>query len=110
MTKKTGATIIKRALEEPIRQIASNAGIEGSIVVENLKSKEEGMGYNAAEGQYVNMFDAGITDPTKVARTAIQNASSVAGLFLTTEAAVVEIPKEEPVNPQAGAGGMGGMM
>lgn len=104
--EKTGASIIRRAIEEPIRQIAANAGLEGSVVVENLKNKEEGMGFDAANGQYVDMFQAGIIDPTKVSRSAIQNAASVSAMFLTTEVAVVEIPKDEPAMP----GGMGGGM
>ncbi|SHE66066.1 chaperonin GroEL [Alkalibacter saccharofermentans] len=104
--EKTGASIIRRAIEEPIRQIAANAGLEGSVVVENLKNKEEGMGFDAANGQYVDMFQAGIIDPTKVSRSAIQNAASVSAMFLTTEVAVVEIAKDEPAMP----GGMGGGM
>ncbi|HAE62433.1 MAG TPA: chaperonin GroEL [Eubacteriaceae bacterium] len=104
--EKTGASIIRRAIEEPIRQIAANAGLEGSVVVENLKNKEEGMGFDAANGQYVDMFQTGIIDPTKVSRSAIQNAASVSAMFLTTEVAVVEIPKDEPAMP----GGMGGGM
>jgi chaperonin GroEL len=108
--EKTGASIIRRAVEEPIRQIAANAGLEGSVVVENLKNKEEGMGFDAAKGVYVDMFQAGIIDPTKVTRSAIQNAASVAAMFLTTEVAVVEIPKDEPAMPGGGMGGGMGMM
>ncbi|MBF7096620.1 chaperonin GroEL [Alkalibacter mobilis] len=104
--EKTGASIIRRAIEEPIRQIAANAGLEGSVVVENLKNKEDGMGFDAAKGQYVDMFQAGIIDPTKVTRSAIQNAASVSAMFLTTEVAVVEIPKDEPAMPGGGMGGM----
>ncbi|WP_303862586.1 chaperonin GroEL [Alkalibaculum bacchi] len=106
--EKTGASIVRRALEEPVRQIAANAGLEGSVIVENLRVKEDGMGFDAAKGVYVNMFQAGITDPTKVTRSAIQNAASVAAMFLTTEAAIAELPKDEPAMP-AGMGGMGGM-
>lgn len=106
--EKTGAAIVRRAIEEPIRQIAANAGLEGSVVVENLKNKEDGMGFDAAKEQYVDMFQAGIIDPTKVTRSAIQNAASVSAMFLTTEVAVAEIPKDEPAMP-AGMGGMGGM-
>ncbi|MFC7366743.1 MULTISPECIES: chaperonin GroEL [Bhargavaea] len=107
----TGVKIVLRALEEPVRQIANNAGLEGSIVVDRLKREEVGTGFNAADGTWVNMTDAGIVDPTKVTRSALQNAASVAALFLTTEAVVADIP--EP--PAAGGGmpdmgGMGGMM
>ena len=106
--EKTGAVIIKRALEEPVRQIAENAGIEGSIVVEKLKNSEVGTGFDALKGEYVNMLKAGIVDPTKVTRSALQNAASISALFLTTEAAVVDLPEKE--NPMAGmGGGMGGM-
>lgn len=97
----TGLKIVLRALEEPVRQIANNAGLEGSIVVDRLKREEIGIGFNAATGEWVNMIEAGIVDPTKVTRSALQNAASVAALFLTTEAVVADIP--EP----AGAGGMG---
>lgn len=88
----TGARIVSRSLEEPLRQIATNAGQEGSVVVANLKTKEEGIGYNAATNEWVNMFDAGIVDPTKVARSALQNAASVSALLLTTEAVVADKP------------------
>jgi len=109
--EETGAKIIRRAIEEPIRQICENAGLEGSVIIENLKHKEEGMGYDAAKNKYVDMFEAGIIDPTKVTRSAIQNAASVSSMFLTTEVAVVEIPKEEPQMPAGGGmGGMGGGM
>ncbi|HCX64112.1 MAG TPA: chaperonin GroEL, partial [Eubacteriaceae bacterium] len=108
--EKTGAKIIRRAIEEPIRQICENAGLEGSVIIENLKHKEEGMGYDAAKNMYVDMFEAGIIDPTKVTRSAIQNAASVSSMFLTTEVAVVEMPKEEPQMPAGGMGGMGGGM
>ncbi|SIT92575.1 chaperonin GroEL [Edaphobacillus lindanitolerans] len=103
----TGVKIVLRALEEPVRQIAENAGLEGSIVVDRLKREEVGIGFNAAEGTWVNMTEAGIVDPTKVTRSALQNAASVAALFLTTEAVVADIP--EP--PAAGGGmpDMGGM-
>lgn len=108
----TGVKIVLRALEEPVRQIATNAGLEGSIVVDRLKREEVGTGFNAAEGDWVNMVDAGIVDPTKVTRSALQNAASVAAMFLTTEAVVADLP--EPASaamPDMGAmGGMGGMM
>ncbi|WP_044895476.1 chaperonin GroEL [Bacillus alveayuensis] len=107
----TGVNIVLRALEEPVRQIAHNAGLEGSVIVERLKKEEVGVGFNAATGEWVNMIDAGIVDPTKVTRSALQNAASVAAMFLTTEAVVADKPEEE----KAGAGmpdmgGMGGMM
>ena len=105
--EKTGATIIKRALEEPVRQIVENAGLEGSVVVEKLKASEPGMGFDALKGEYVDMLKAGIVDPTKVTRSALQNAASISALFLTTEAAVVYTP--EPESPMGGMGGMGGM-
>ncbi|WP_027109059.1 chaperonin GroEL [Lacticigenium naphthae] len=106
----TGVKIIIRALEEPIRQIVANAGLEGSVIVERLRNAEIGIGYNAATGEMVNMVEAGIIDPTKVARSALQNAASVAALLLTTEAVVAEIP--EPDKPAGGMdpNAMGGMM
>jgi chaperonin GroEL len=107
----TGVNIVLRALEEPVRQIATNAGLEGSIIVHRLKSEEVGTGFNAANGQWVNMLAEGIVDPTKVTRSALQNAASVAAMFLTTEAVVADIP--EPAAPMGGMpdmGGMGGMM
>ncbi|WP_120465222.1 chaperonin GroEL, partial [Paenibacillus aceti] len=110
--EKTGANIVLRALEEPVRTIAANAGEEGSVIVERLKKEEVGVGYNAATGEWVNMFDAGIVDPAKVTRSALQYAASVAGLFLTTEAVVADKPEpEKPAMPDMGGmGGMGGMM
>ncbi|MDN7246098.1 chaperonin GroEL [Planococcus shenhongbingii] len=108
----TGINIVLRALEEPVRQIATNAGLEGSIIVHRLKSEEVGIGFNAANGQWVNMLAEGIVDPTKVTRSALQNAASVAAMFLTTEAVVADIP--EPASAMGGGmpdmGGMGGMM
>lgn len=110
--EKTGVNIVLRALEEPIRTIAANAGEEGSVIVERLKKEQPGIGYNAATGEWVNMIEAGIVDPAKVTRSALQHAASVAGLFLTTEAVVADKP--EPAAPAApdmgGMGGMGGMM
>ncbi|WP_312700009.1 chaperonin GroEL [Sedimentibacter sp.] len=106
---KTGAKIIEKALEEPVKQIAANAGLEGSVIVEKVKNSEKGIGFDALNERYVNMIEAGIVDPTKVVRSALQNASSVASMLLTTEAAVVDEPKEEaPAMPPMG--GMGGMM
>ena len=108
----TGVKIILRALEEPVRQIAENAGLEGSIIVDRLKREEIGIGFNAATGEWVNMIEAGVVDPAKVTRSALQNAASVAALFLTTEAVVADIP--EPAAPgmpdMGGMGGMPGMM
>ena len=110
---KTGAKIIERALEEPVRQIAENAGYEGSVIVAQVKKSETGVGFNAATEEYVNMIDAGIVDPAKVTRSALQNASSASALLLTTEAGITEIPSDTPAMPQMGGGmggGMGGMM
>lgn len=109
----TGINIVIRALEAPVRQIAQNAGIDGSVVVERLKDVESGVGFNAVTGEMVNMVDAGIIDPTRVTRSALQNAASIAALLLTSEAAVAVIPGEDDnagagMNP--GMGGMGGMM
>ncbi|MFQ6033659.1 MAG: chaperonin GroEL [Candidatus Bipolaricaulia bacterium] len=103
-----GAKLVKRALEEPIRQIAENAGMEGSLVVEKVKDKKGGFGFNAASEKFEDLMAAGIIDPTKVTRLALQNAASVAGLLLTTGAVVAEKPKEEktPPMPPGGAGGM----
>ncbi|AJY69568.1 chaperonin GroEL [Geobacter sulfurreducens] len=107
-----GVNVIKRSLEEPIRQIAQNAGVDGSIVVDKVKNSKDAFGYNAAEDEYVDMLAAGIIDPTKVSRSALQNAASVAGLMLTTEAMIADKPKEEAPMPAmpGGMGGMGGMM
>ena len=107
--EKTGVQIIVRALEEPLRQIAANAGLEGSVIVANVRSKGGiGYGYDAAKDEYGEMFEKGIIDPTKVTRSALQNASSVASMVLTTESLVTDIPKPEPAMP-AGDPGMGGM-
>lgn len=105
--EKVGFQIVKRALEEPIRQIADNAGVDGAVVADKAKSSKDGVGYNAATGEWVNMMDAGIIDPAKVARCALQNAASVAGMLLTTECAITDIP--EPPAPQAANPDMGGM-
>jgi len=103
---KVGIDIIRKSLEEPVRQIAFNAGVEGSIIIDKVKNSEKGIGYDALKEKYVNMIKAGIVDPTKVTRSALQNAASVAAIFLTTEAAVVDIPEKNPV-PMPGGGGMG---
>lgn len=106
--EQTGALIVLRALEAPIRQITENAGLEGSIIIEKLRTQDEGVGFDAAKGEWVDMVDAGIVDPTKVSRSALQHAGSVAGLILSTEAVVADHP--EPENNQSDAGaGMGGM-
>ena len=109
--QKVGASIILRAIESPLRQIVSNAGLEGALIIDKVKSNSDvNYGFNAAEGTYVNMIDSGIIDPTKVVRTALENAASVAGLLSTTEASIHEIPKEEPpAGPPGGMDGMGGM-
>ena len=108
----TGVKIVKNALEAPVRQIAENAGVEGSVIVNQLKNEKPGVGYNAADGKFEDMIDAGIVDPTKVTRSALQNATSVSALLLTTEAVVADKPEPKdaaPAAPQPGAG-MGGMM
>jgi chaperonin GroEL len=111
--EKTGVSIIKRSLEEPVRQIAHNAGLEGSVIVERLKKEEVGVGFNALTGEWVNMIQVGVVDPAKVTRSALQNAASVAAMVLTTEAVVADKPEENkaPAMPDMGGmGGMGGMM
>ena len=110
--EKTGAMIIQRALEEPVRQIAENAGFEGSVVVAKVIGSKAGTGFNAGTEQYVDMISAGIVDPAMVTRSALQNAASASAMLLTTEAGVVDIKEEEPAMPAGapGMGGMGGMM
>ena len=114
--QQVGVDIVKRALEAPVRQICANAGVEASIVVQNIKDKKADNGYDARNDEYVKMFEVGIIDPTKVARVAVQNAASIAGMILTTEAAITEIPEDEKMPPMppggdmGGMGGMGGMM
>ncbi|MDA0855126.1 MAG: chaperonin GroEL [Proteobacteria bacterium] len=108
--QKVGAAIILRAIEAPLRQIVSNAGLEGALIIDKVKGNSDvNYGFNAAAGTYVNMIESGIIDPTKVVRTALENAASVAGLLLTTEAGIHELPKEEPAAPAGGMGGMDGM-
>ncbi|WP_019166411.1 chaperonin GroEL [Staphylococcus delphini] len=105
----TGVNIVLKALQAPVRQIAENAGLEGSVIVERMKNAEPGIGYNAATDEWVNMLEAGIVDPTKVTRSALQHAASVAAMFLTTEAVVANIPEDKGIDmPQMG--GMPGMM
>jgi chaperonin GroEL len=109
----TGINIVLRAIEEPVRTIAHNAGLEGSVIVDRLKREAVGTGFNAATGEWVNMIDAGIVDPTKVTRSALQNAASVAAMFLTTEAVVADKPEpagQGGMPDMSGMGGMGGMM
>ena len=114
--QQVGVDIVSRALEAPVRQICENAGVEASIVVQNIRDKKGDHGYDARHDDYVKMFEAGIIDPTKVARVAVQNAASIAGMILTTEAAITEIPEDEKMPPMppggdmGGMGGMGGMM
>ena len=109
--EKVGFKIVKRALEEPIRQIAENAGLDGAVIAEKAKSEKKGVGFDAAKMEWVDMMKAGIIDPAKVARSALQNAASIASLLLTTECAITDIPekKEAPAMPGGGMGGMGGM-
>ena len=105
--EKAGFRIVKRALEEPIRQIADNAGVDGAVIADKAKSAAKGTGYNAYTGEWVDMMEAGVIDPAKVTRSALQNAASVAGMLLTTECAITDIP--EPPAPQPARPGMGGM-
>ena len=102
----TGIHIIARAIEEPLRQIAQNAGVEGSVIIQKIRENKGDFGYNARTDEFVNMFEAGVIDPTKVARVALENAASVAGMFLTTECGIVDIPEKEPAAPAMPAGGM----
>jgi len=104
--ERTGVKIIRRALEEPLRQIAENAGLEGSVIIEKVMNSEKGVGFDALNEKYVDMIKAGIVDPTKVTRSALQNAASISAMLLTTESAIVDIKSEEPMMP----GGMGGGM
>jgi chaperonin GroEL len=113
--EQLGANVVKRAIEEPLRQIANNAGVEGSVVIDKVKNSEGSFGYNADTNNYEDLIAAGVIDPTKVVRFALQNAGSVAGLMLTTEAMIAEAPQDKPEMPMGGGapgmgGGMGGMM
>lgn len=110
--EKTGAEIVLKALEAPMKQIAINAGLEGSVIVNKVKELSTGMGFNALTEEYIEMVDAGILDPTKVTRSALQNATSVASTFLTTEAVVAELPSKNDAHADMAGmgGGMGGMM
>ena len=108
----TGADIIVSAIESPLRQLAANAGIEGALIVEHVKNESGNNGYNVATGEYVDLIEAGVVDPTKVTRSALQNAASISGLLLTTESLITDIPEPEPADAGHGHdhGGMGGMM
>ena len=106
---RTGVQLVRRAIEEPVRQIADNAGLEGSFVVDKVKAADAGIGFNALTEEYEDMVKSGIVDPAKVTRSALQNAASIAALVLTTEAVIADEPQEQPAMPPAGMGGMGGM-
>ena len=106
--EKVGVQIVRRAVEEPVRQLADNAGAEGALVVEEVKKRKGNEGYDVTAAEYTDLVKAGIVDPTKVTRTALQNAASIAGLLLTTEALVTEVPEKEKTPPMP-PGGMGGM-
>jgi chaperonin GroEL len=108
--EQIGADIVKRALEEPIRQIANNAGMEGSVVVQKVKELKTNEGYDADKNTYSDMIQAGVIDPTKVTRTALQNAASIAALMITTETIVTDIPEEEKTPPMPGGMPPGGGM
>jgi chaperonin GroEL len=110
--EKIGANIVKRAIEEPLRQIVQNAGLEGSVVVQRIKQEKTNTGYDVSQDSYVDMLEAGVIDPTKVTRSALQNASSIAALLLTTETLITDKPEKDekmPPMPGGGMGGMGGM-
>jgi chaperonin GroEL len=110
--EQTGIEIIKRAIEEPLRQIVENAGKEGAVIVQKIKEGKGDFGYNARTDVYQNLYEAGVIDPAKVTRIALENAASIAGMFLTTEAVIVEEKEDKPAMPMGGPGmgGMGGMM
>jgi len=107
--QKIGAGIVRRAITEPLRVLAGNAGLEGSVIVEKVKAEKKNVGFDVDKEVFVDMFEAGIIDPTKVTRTALQNAASIAGLLLTTEALITEIPEKKSAPPPGGGGGMGDM-
>jgi chaperonin GroEL len=107
--EQTGIEIIKRAIEEPLRQIVVNAGKEGAVVAQKVREGKGDFGYNARTDVYQNLYEAGVIDPAKVARIALENAASIAGMFLTTEAVIVEEKEDKPSMPMGGPGGMGGM-
>lgn len=107
--EKTGANIILKALEAPLRRITENAGLEGSVIIDKVRAGEAGYGFDALKQEYTNMVDSGILDPAKVTRSALQNATSVASTLLTTESVVANIKEDTPAMPAGGAGGMGMM-
>ncbi len=107
--EQTGIEIVKRAIEEPLRQIVNNAGKEGAVVVQKIKEGKDDFGYNARTDSYENLYETGVIDPAKVTRIALENAASIAGMFLTTEAVIVEEKEDNPPMPGGGAPGMGGM-
>jgi chaperonin GroEL len=107
--ERIGVDIVKRAVESPTRELANNAGVEGSVVVEEVKKRKGNEGYDVATGEYADLVKAGIVDPKKVTRTALQNAGSIAGLLLTTECLITEVPEKEKKAPMPGGGGMGDM-
>ncbi|MFL6514999.1 MAG: chaperonin GroEL [Chthoniobacterales bacterium] len=107
--EQVGVSIVRRAIEEPLRQLADNAGQEGALIVQEVKKRKGSEGYNVATGEYTDLVKAGVVDPTKVTRSALQNAASISGLLLTTEALVTELPEKEKTPPMPGGGGMGGM-
>ncbi|MBQ1936767.1 MAG: chaperonin GroEL, partial [Bacteroidales bacterium] len=102
----TGIHIVAKAIEEPLRQIAANAGVDGSVIIQKIKEGKGDFGYNARTGEFVQMYEAGVIDPTKVARVALENAASVAGMFLTTECGIVDIPEPVSAAPAMPGGGM----
>ena len=108
----TGIEIIRRAIEEPLRQIVANAGLEGAVIVQKVKDGEGDFGYNARTDQYENLLKSGVIDPAKVTRVALENAASIAGMFLTTDCVIAEKKEDNPAPamPNPGMGGMGGMM
>jgi chaperonin GroEL len=108
--EQTGINIICRAIEEPLRQIAVNGGAEGAVVVQKVREGKGDYGFNARTDVYEDLREAGVIDPAKVARVALENAASIAGMFLTTECLIVDKPEKEPAMPMGGAPGMGGMM
>jgi chaperonin GroEL len=105
-----GINILKRALEEPLRQIVANAGLECSIIIQKVREGKDDFGFNARTEEYENLYAAGVIDPTKVTRIALENAASIAGMVLTTECVIADIKEDTPAMPPMGGGGMGGMM
>ena len=108
--ERTGIEIVKRAIEEPLRQIVANAGKEGAVVAQKVREGKADYGYNARTDKYENFFEAGVVDPAKVCRIALENAASIAGMFLTTECVIVEKKEDNPAPQMPMGGGMGGMM